>query len=155
MTAFQWLVSSSGHSVTEWMKAWISTSVGLALASRLCRSASAACSGESTSGTQIWIGRIPSARRRSRCSRTLRRLATRRAAWGSTPGAASDLATCHPGPLWRGRSASQSNNLSINRIMKLVHDEVDHRPPLVFLAELRGIEQEILQGIEELEGMLR
>jgi type I restriction enzyme M protein len=39
--------------------------------------------------------------------------------------------------------------------MKLVHDEVDHRPPLVFLAELRGIEQEILQGIEELEGMLR
>jgi hypothetical protein len=30
-----------------------------------------------------------------------------------------------------------------------------HRPPLEILAELRGIEQEILQGIEELEGLLR
>ena len=30
-----------------------------------------------------------------------------------------------------------------------------HRPPLEILAELRAIEQEILQGIEELEGMLR
>ncbi len=36
-----------------------------------------------------------------------------------------------------------------------MHDEVEHRPPLVILAELRAIEQEILQGIEELEGMLR
>jgi len=32
-----------------------------------------------------------------------------------------------------------------------VHDEVEHRPPLEILAELRAIEQEILQGIEELE----
>ena len=30
-----------------------------------------------------------------------------------------------------------------------------YRPPLEILAELRTIEQEILQGIEELEGMLR
>ena len=30
-----------------------------------------------------------------------------------------------------------------------------HRPPLEILAELRAIEQEILQGIEELEGMLQ
>jgi hypothetical protein len=30
-----------------------------------------------------------------------------------------------------------------------------HCPPLEILAELRAIEQEILQGIEELEGMLR
>jgi type I restriction enzyme M protein len=37
----------------------------------------------------------------------------------------------------------------------LIHDEVEHRPPLENLAELRAIEQEILQGIEELEGMLR
>jgi hypothetical protein len=29
------------------------------------------------------------------------------------------------------------------------------RPPLEILAEPRAIEQEILQGIEELEGMLR
>ena len=30
-----------------------------------------------------------------------------------------------------------------------------HRQPREILAELRAIEQEILQGIEELEGMLR
>jgi hypothetical protein len=32
---------------------------------------------------------------------------------------------------------------------------MENNPPLVILAELRAIEQEILQGIEELEGMLR
>jgi hypothetical protein len=32
---------------------------------------------------------------------------------------------------------------------------IDHTPPLEILAELRAIEQEILEGIEELEGMLR
>jgi type I restriction enzyme M protein len=37
----------------------------------------------------------------------------------------------------------------------LIHGEVEHRPPLEILTELRQIEQEILQGIEELEGMLR
>jgi hypothetical protein len=36
----------------------------------------------------------------------------------------------------------------------LIHKKVEHRPPLELLAEPRGIEQEILQGIEELEGML-
>ena len=30
-----------------------------------------------------------------------------------------------------------------------------NNPPMEILAELRAIEQEILQGIEELEGMLR
>jgi hypothetical protein len=32
---------------------------------------------------------------------------------------------------------------------------VEHRPPLENLVEPRLIEQEILQGIEEMEGMLR
>ena len=36
-----------------------------------------------------------------------------------------------------------------------MHEEVEHHPPLEVLLELRAIEQEILQGIEELEGMLR
>ena len=52
------------------------------------------------------------------------------------------MVTCHPSRSWRwwpGR----------------IHDEVEHRPPLEILAELRAIELEILQGIEELEGMLR
>jgi type I restriction enzyme M protein len=51
--------------------------------------------------------------------------------------------------------AAQGYDLSLNRYKELVHEEVDHRPPLEILAELRQIEQEILQGIEELEGMLR
>jgi hypothetical protein len=51
--------------------------------------------------------------------------------------------------------AAQGYDLSLNRTKELVHEEVEHRPPLVILAELRQIEQEILQWIEELEGMLR
>ena len=51
--------------------------------------------------------------------------------------------------------AEQGYDLSLNRYKELIHDEVEHRPPLEILAELRQIEQEILQGIEELEGMLR
>jgi hypothetical protein len=39
----------------------------------------------------------------------------------------------------------------ISRCQTLCIDEVEHRPPLELLAELRAI----LQGIEELEGMLR
>jgi type I restriction enzyme M protein len=51
--------------------------------------------------------------------------------------------------------AEHGYDLSLNRYKEMVHDEVEHRPPLEILAELRTIEQEILQGIEELEGMLR
>ena len=51
--------------------------------------------------------------------------------------------------------AEQGYDLSLNRYKELVHDEVEHRPPLEILAELRAIEQEILQGIEELEEMVR
>jgi type I restriction enzyme M protein len=51
--------------------------------------------------------------------------------------------------------STQGYDLSLNRYKELVHDEVEHRPPLEILVELRAIEQEILQGIEELEGMLR
>jgi type I restriction enzyme M protein len=51
--------------------------------------------------------------------------------------------------------AAEGYDLSLNRYKELIHEEVEHRPPLEILAELRQIEQEILQGIEELEGMLR
>ena len=53
------------------------------------------------------------------------------------------------------RGGTQGYDLSLNRYKVLNHDELKHRPPLEILAELRAIEQEILQGIEELEGMLR
>jgi hypothetical protein len=58
-----------------------------------------------------------------------------------------------PGGLPGG--GTQGSYLSLNRCKELVHDEVEHRQPLEILAELRAIEQEILQRIEELEGMLR
>jgi type I restriction enzyme M protein len=64
--------------------------------------------------------------------------------------------TCNDGHLCQCRSGTaQGYGLSLNRTKELVHEEVEHRPPLEILAELRQIEQEILQGIEELEGMLR
>ena len=50
---------------------------------------------------------------------------------------------------------TQGYDLRFNRYKELIHDEVEHRPPLEILAELRAVEQEFLQGIEELEGMLR
>jgi type I restriction enzyme M protein len=68
---------------------------------------------------------------------------------------ASAAVPCHPKPLRQGRSASRGYDLSLNRTTELVHEEVKHRPPLEILAELRAIEQGFLQGIEELEGMLR
>jgi len=43
---------------------------------------------------------------------------------------------------------------SLRVLPGLIHDRAEHRPPLQIQAELRQIEQEILQGIEELEGML-
>jgi hypothetical protein len=57
-----------------------------------------------------------------------------------------------PGGLPGG--GTQGYDLSLNRYNQMVHEEVEHRPPLEIRLELRAIEQEILQGIEELEGML-
>ena len=45
--------------------------------------------------------------------------------------------------------------MSINHCRTPWLKTVEHRPPLEILAEPRSIDQEILQGIEELEGMLR
>ena len=62
--------------------------------------------------------------------------------------------TCHVCPPLQGRFAAQGYDLSLNRTKELIQDEVEHRSPLELLVELRAIEQEILRGIEELEGML-
>jgi hypothetical protein len=45
--------------------------------------------------------------------------------------------------------------MSTKRRRTLWLKTVEHRPQLEILAELRAIEQEILQGIEKLDGMLR
>ena len=63
---------SSGQTDTESTKAWSSALCSLAAAALACRCASAANPGARTSGTQIWTGRSPWARRRARCSATRR-----------------------------------------------------------------------------------
>lgn len=50
---------------------------------------------------------------------------------------------------------SQGYDLSLNRYKEVVHEEVDHEPPLEILADLAVLETEIQRGLAELEGMLR
>jgi type I restriction enzyme M protein len=51
--------------------------------------------------------------------------------------------------------AAEGYDLSLNRYKEVVHEEVDHRPPKEILVELAKIEEQIQQGMRELEGMLR
>jgi len=46
-------------------------------------------------------------------------------------------------------------DLSLNRYKEVIHDEVDHKPPLEILADLAELEKEIHQGMTELEAMVR
>jgi type I restriction enzyme M protein len=49
----------------------------------------------------------------------------------------------------------QGYDLSLNRYKEVVHDDVEHKPPLEILADLAGMEEDIQQGMAELEAMLR
>ena len=49
---------------------------------------------------------------------------------------------------------AQGYDLSLNRYKEVVHDAVEHRSPKDILAELAKLEEEIQQGMKELEGML-
>ena len=51
--------------------------------------------------------------------------------------------------------AANGYDLSLNRYKEVVHEEIEHRPPKVILAELATLEREIKRGMKELEGMLR
>src|SRR5438876_3185987 len=51
--------------------------------------------------------------------------------------------------------AGQGYDLSLNRYKEVVHEEVAHRPPKEILAELAKLEEEIQQGMKELEEMLK
>jgi type I restriction enzyme M protein len=46
-------------------------------------------------------------------------------------------------------------DLSLNRYREVVHEEVDHVPPKQILAELAAMEEEIQDGLRELETLLR
>ncbi|MEV6902155.1 class I SAM-dependent DNA methyltransferase [Amycolatopsis sp. NPDC051372] len=50
--------------------------------------------------------------------------------------------------------AAQGYDLSLNRYKEIVHEEVEHRPPLEILEDLARIEAEIQQGMSDLKGML-
>jgi type I restriction enzyme M protein len=51
--------------------------------------------------------------------------------------------------------AGNDYDLSINRYKQVVHELVQHDPPLKILAELRALEVEIIRGMDEIEGMLK
>lgn len=50
--------------------------------------------------------------------------------------------------------ASQGYDLSLNRYKEVLHEAVEHRSPKDILADLTKLEEEIQQGLEELEAML-
>jgi type I restriction enzyme M protein len=49
---------------------------------------------------------------------------------------------------------AQDYDLSLNRYKEIVHDEVEHRPPLEIIAEIERLEGEIATGIVDLKAML-
>ena len=51
--------------------------------------------------------------------------------------------------------AAQGYDLSLNRYKEMVHEESEHRAPREILADLAKLEEEIQQGMKELEGMLK
>lgn len=51
--------------------------------------------------------------------------------------------------------ATRGYDLSLNRYKELVRDETAHRAPKEILADLAKLEQELQQGMQDLEGMLK
>lgn len=51
--------------------------------------------------------------------------------------------------------ADNGYDLSINRYKEVVHEAVEYEAPSKLLADLKKLEEEILQGMDELEGMLK
>jgi type I restriction enzyme M protein len=49
---------------------------------------------------------------------------------------------------------AQGYDLSLNRYKELVHDEVEHRPPLEIIADIEALDEEIAKGVAELKVML-
>jgi type I restriction enzyme M protein len=49
---------------------------------------------------------------------------------------------------------TQGYDLSLNRYKEIVHDDVEHRPPLEIIAEIEKLESEIASGLTELKAML-
>lgn len=50
--------------------------------------------------------------------------------------------------------ATEGYDLSLNRYKKVIHEEVNHRPPLEIISDLNKLESEIQKGLVDLESML-
>jgi type I restriction enzyme M protein len=50
--------------------------------------------------------------------------------------------------------AAAGYDLSINRYKEVVHEAANHRQPKEIIAELKVLEREIAEGLDELEGLL-
>ena len=49
---------------------------------------------------------------------------------------------------------AQGYDLSLNRYKEVVHDDVEHRPPLEIIADIEKLEKEITHGLADLKEML-
>lgn len=49
---------------------------------------------------------------------------------------------------------AQGYDLSINRYKEMVHEEIEHRPPLAIIADIEALEEEIATGLAELKAIL-
>lgn len=49
---------------------------------------------------------------------------------------------------------AQEYDLSLNRYREVIHDEIEHRPPLEILAHIEALNAEIEAGVAELQAML-
>jgi type I restriction enzyme M protein len=65
--------------------------------------------------------------------------------------ARTDQSFCVP----KADIVAQGYDLSLNRYKEVLHEDVEHRPPLEILADLATLETEIQEGMKELEAMLR
>ena len=77
-----------------------------------------------------------------------------RAGRSGTAPSASGRAPRRALPCRRPRSPAPDYDLSINRYKEVVHEAVEHRPPKEIIAELKALEGEIAEGLDELEAML-
>jgi type I restriction enzyme M protein len=51
--------------------------------------------------------------------------------------------------------AEQGYDLSLNRYKEVVHEQVEHRPPLEIIADLERLESDIQQGLANLKALLQ
>ena len=64
--------------------------------------------------------------------------------------ARTDQSFCVP----KADIVAQGYDLSLNRYKEIVHDDVEHRPPLEIIADIEKLEKEITKGLADLKAML-